>query len=117
MQREEVFDLLAKNYVEDDDNVFRFRYSPDFLTWYVPANVAPLIRDLAVLTVRTRATDASSGHSRRRATSQSGWLVCARAATSGFGLSSQASRLTRTSTISTSHARLVTRRRGCGFAC
>lgn len=34
-QREEVFDLLAKNYVEDDDNVFRFRYSPDFLTWCV----------------------------------------------------------------------------------
>ena len=32
-QREEVFDLLAKNYVEDDDNVFRFCYSPEFLTW------------------------------------------------------------------------------------
>lgn len=32
-QREEVFDLLAKNYVADDDNVFRFKYSPEFLVW------------------------------------------------------------------------------------
>lgn len=31
--REELFNLLAKNYVEDDDNVFRFRYPQEFLLW------------------------------------------------------------------------------------
>jgi len=25
--------LLAENYVEDDDNMFRFKYSPNFLKW------------------------------------------------------------------------------------
>ena len=29
----DVFDLLHKNYVEDDEEAFRFRYSPDFLKW------------------------------------------------------------------------------------
>jgi glycylpeptide N-tetradecanoyltransferase len=29
----EVYDLLAQNYVEDDDNMFRFDYSRDFLQW------------------------------------------------------------------------------------
>ncbi|ESO02889.1 hypothetical protein HELRODRAFT_81102, partial [Helobdella robusta] len=29
----EVYTLLNENYVEDDDNMFRFDYSPDFLHW------------------------------------------------------------------------------------
>ncbi|RLN95925.1 hypothetical protein BBJ28_00014201 [Nothophytophthora sp. Chile5] len=29
----EVYDLLTQNYVEDDDNMFRFNYSIDFLMW------------------------------------------------------------------------------------
>jgi len=29
----EVYDLLNRNYVEDDDNMFRFDYSPEFLKW------------------------------------------------------------------------------------
>ena len=29
----DVFDLLHKNYVEDDEEAFRFRYSPEFLKW------------------------------------------------------------------------------------
>lgn len=29
----EVYELLAQNYVEDDDNMFRFDYSPAFLSW------------------------------------------------------------------------------------
>jgi len=32
-ERLEVYDLLAKNYVEDDDCLFRFDYSPAFLLW------------------------------------------------------------------------------------
>ncbi|VEU38730.1 unnamed protein product [Pseudo-nitzschia multistriata] len=32
-QREELYDLLAKNYVEDDDCMFRFDYSKEFLEW------------------------------------------------------------------------------------
>jgi len=32
-QRTEVYDLLYQNYVEDDECMFRFDYSPDFLTW------------------------------------------------------------------------------------
>ena len=31
--RTEVYTLLAANYVEDDDNMFRFDYSPEFLKW------------------------------------------------------------------------------------
>jgi len=30
---QQVYDLLAKNYVEDDDCMFRFDYSTDFLRW------------------------------------------------------------------------------------
>lgn len=30
---EELYTLLADNYVEDDDNMFRFNYSPAFLRW------------------------------------------------------------------------------------
>lgn len=32
-QRNEVYNLLTTNYVEDDDCMFRFDYSPEFLTW------------------------------------------------------------------------------------
>lgn len=32
-EAEEAYDLLNKNYVEDDDNMFRFDYSPAFLEW------------------------------------------------------------------------------------
>lgn len=28
-----MYKLLTKNYVEDDDNMFRFDYSIDFLRW------------------------------------------------------------------------------------
>lgn len=31
----ELYTLLTENYVEDDDNMFRFDYSPDFLRWFV----------------------------------------------------------------------------------
>ena len=33
-QLDEVYSLLYNNYVEDDDNMFRFDYSRDFLKWY-----------------------------------------------------------------------------------
>jgi len=29
----QVYELLTRNYVEDDDNMFRFDYSPAFLKW------------------------------------------------------------------------------------
>jgi glycylpeptide N-tetradecanoyltransferase len=32
-QLTELYNLLTENYVEDDDNMFRFDYSPDFLKW------------------------------------------------------------------------------------
>eukprot|EP00457_Paulinella_chromatophora_P005326 gb/GEZN01005343.1/.p1 GENE.gb/GEZN01005343.1/~~gb/GEZN01005343.1/.p1 ORF type:complete len:482 (+),score=82.73 gb/GEZN01005343.1/:28-1473(+) len=32
-ERKEVYQLLSRNYVEDDDNMFRFDYSSDFLQW------------------------------------------------------------------------------------
>ena len=35
MQLEEVYKLLNENYVEDEDNMFRFDYSEGFLQWYV----------------------------------------------------------------------------------
>ena len=31
----EVYTLLYENYVEDDDNMFRFDYSVEFLRWYL----------------------------------------------------------------------------------
>lgn len=34
-QLKELYTLLNENYVEDDDNMFRFDYSPEFLLWYV----------------------------------------------------------------------------------
>lgn len=27
--------MLSENYVEDDDAMFRFRYTKEFLLWYV----------------------------------------------------------------------------------
>ena len=33
LQLQELYTLLNENYVEDDDNMFRFDYSPDFLKW------------------------------------------------------------------------------------
>ena len=33
IQLQEVYNLLNENYVEDDDNMFRFDYSKDFLRW------------------------------------------------------------------------------------
>jgi len=35
LQLKEIYTLLNENYVEDDDNMFRFDYSPEFLHWYV----------------------------------------------------------------------------------
>ena len=32
-QLKELYTLLNENYVEDDDNMFRFDYSPSFLKW------------------------------------------------------------------------------------
>jgi glycylpeptide N-tetradecanoyltransferase len=32
-QLKELYQLLNENYVEDDDNMFRFDYSPEFLRW------------------------------------------------------------------------------------
>ena len=37
-QLKELYTLLTENYVEDDDNMFRFDYSPEFLKWSVPAS-------------------------------------------------------------------------------
>ena len=34
-QVQEVYELLTQNYVEDDDNMFRFDYSIEFLQWAV----------------------------------------------------------------------------------
>lgn len=33
VQAQEVYELLTQNYVEDDDNMFRFDYSIEFLQW------------------------------------------------------------------------------------
>ena len=34
LQLKELYTLLNENYVEDDDNMFRFDYSPEFLLWW-----------------------------------------------------------------------------------
>jgi len=40
--RSQIYELLANNYVEDDDCLFRFDYSTDFLTWALtPPNYNP----------------------------------------------------------------------------
>ena len=42
-QLKELYLLLNENYVEDDDNMFRFDYSPDFLRWALqPPGQAPI---------------------------------------------------------------------------
>jgi glycylpeptide N-tetradecanoyltransferase len=33
MQMKELYVLLSENYVEDDDAMFRFNYSQEFLLW------------------------------------------------------------------------------------
>lgn len=33
VQLKELYTLLNENYVEDDDNMFRFDYAPEFLLW------------------------------------------------------------------------------------
>jgi glycylpeptide N-tetradecanoyltransferase len=38
---DELYNLLYENYVEDDDNMFRFDYSKDFLLWYAPRPHCP----------------------------------------------------------------------------
>lgn len=35
----ELYTLLSENYVEDNDNMFRFDYSSDFLLWLVYTGV------------------------------------------------------------------------------
>jgi len=35
---EEVYELLTNHYVEDQEAMFRFRYSPSFLNWYAMSN-------------------------------------------------------------------------------
>ena len=37
VQLKEIYTLLAENYVEDDDNMFRFDYSKEFLQWALMA--------------------------------------------------------------------------------
>jgi hypothetical protein len=39
VQLQELYQLLNENYVEDDDNMFRFDYSADFLLWCVQNSV------------------------------------------------------------------------------
>ncbi|PHJ22707.1 myristoyl :protein n-myristoyltransferase, partial [Cystoisospora suis] len=36
-ERQEIYELLSQHYVEDDDNLFRFNYSCDFLDWALTA--------------------------------------------------------------------------------
>lgn len=33
----QIYELLSQHYVEDDDNLFRFNYSRDFLDWALTA--------------------------------------------------------------------------------
>ena len=42
----ELYTLLNENYVEDDDNMFRFDYSPEFLQWYVSLQKAHIIQTI-----------------------------------------------------------------------
>ncbi|VDM48540.1 unnamed protein product [Toxocara canis] len=37
LELKELYTLLTENYVEDDDNMFRFDYSPEFLKWALQA--------------------------------------------------------------------------------
>lgn len=42
-QLKELYTLLNENYVEDDDNMFRFDYSPEFLQWSVMIRWTPKV--------------------------------------------------------------------------
>lgn len=53
-QLEEFYDLLYNNYIEDDDETFRFQYSPQFLEW---ALKIPGYRKKWTLGVRAKATN------------------------------------------------------------
>ena len=51
-QNKELYELLSLNYVEDDDAMFRFDYSADFLKWFVyivriPININALAQPLS----------------------------------------------------------------------
>lgn len=41
VQLKELYNLLSNNYVEDDEAAFRFRYTAEFLQWYVIAGPHP----------------------------------------------------------------------------
>lgn len=43
-QLDELYTLLTENYVEDDENMFRFDYSREFLRWYKRFTAAALTR-------------------------------------------------------------------------
>lgn len=49
-EAKEVYDLLNQNYVEDDDNMFRFDYSPAFLEWALspPGNAKEFVVGIRV---------------------------------------------------------------------
>lgn len=57
-QAKEAYDLLNRNYVEDDDNMFRFDYSPAFLEW---ALTPPGCRKEFVVGIRVVPKDGGSG--------------------------------------------------------
>jgi glycylpeptide N-tetradecanoyltransferase len=59
MERSELYTLLAQNYVEDDDALFRFDYSPEFLLW---ALTPPGYDPNFIFGVRSKAPAASSSN-------------------------------------------------------
>ena len=48
-QADELYCLLRDNYVEDDDNMFRFEYSKPFLQWCVVSTVEFYLHDILTL--------------------------------------------------------------------
>ena len=63
---DEVYDLLSNHYVEDNEAMFRFRYSPSFLNWCVFKSTPP-----------NTALTMLAGLSKHPAGRRSGTLVCA----------------------------------------
>jgi len=59
---EEVYDLLANNYVEDDDCLFRFQYSKEFLKW---ALLVPGFKKCWHLGVRSSSKDSANSNKLR----------------------------------------------------
>lgn len=51
-QSKEVYVLLCENYVEDDDAMFRFNYSREFLLWYVSTKCASQLLRLLIFSFR-----------------------------------------------------------------